>query len=460
MRLAAIDASDEIRIWLVNSEPKDPVRILDGGDLRQLVFDNSGDKLAAFGNSGDQPTVRLWNLKGSVDAQPTILRYGGVESAQAGFLNGAAFDPSGQWLATANAWSVALWPVGGRLPLTLMGHEGRVDSVEFTPDGKHLVSASGTDGTVRLWSLESGTPSRIIFEGNMQFPRLAMDPEGKFIVVPVGSRVFVVPLDERAPRKLEGFSSAATNLQIDLDPSGRFVAATPGRGPAGDSVIRIWNLESGESWTLGPLEPAGGHKPTFLAGDRLLSSGSSGQQLWSLRGGHLKTLSRAPGWSGANKDGRFALRTQQVDDNTRQLIWFDIEKGVTKTLSSFGSDCGRPALDPSGRVALTVDFDGVIRVGPVTGEEPHLIFAHKGFVAWTDVSPDGRWIASAGFDGKIRLWPMPHIDEPPLHTLPHEELLARLRTITNVRVVQDEASSTGYRVDYSLFPGWEKVPEW
>jgi WD40 repeat protein len=293
----------------------------------------------------------------------------------------------------------------------------------------------------------------------MQFPRLAIDPAGKFVVVPAGSSVLVVSLQGGIPRKLEGFSSTSTNLQVDVDPSGRFVAATAGSGPKEENVIRIWDLESGESWTLGPFES--GRNPDFLDGGRLLSSGPiAGVQLWSLKGGHLKTLSRAHGTTVASRDGKFALQSQVLSDNSRQLTWFDIEKEVSKTLSSFGNALGRPAFDPSGKLALTAGPDGVVRVGPVTGAEPHLLFAHKDYVTWVDVSPDGRWIASAGFDGKIRLWPMPDIDEPPFHTLPHEDLLTRLRTVTNVRVVEDEASSTGYRVGHAPFPGWETVPEW
>jgi hypothetical protein len=48
----------------------------------------------------------------------------------------------------------------------------------------------------------------------------------------------------------------------------------------------------------------------------------------------------------------------------------------------------------------------------------------------------------------------------PFHTLPYDELLERLRTLTNVRVVEDESSSTGYTIEIGPFPGWEKVPEW
>ena len=54
------------------------------------------------------------------------------------------------------------------------------------------------------------------------------------------------------------------------------------------------------------------------------------------------------------------------------------------------------------------------------------------------------------------------MDQRPFHTLPYEELLERLRNVTNMRVVETEATSTGYRGNDELipFPGWAKIPEW
>jgi hypothetical protein len=74
---------------------------------------------------------------------------------------------------------------------------------------------------------------------------------------------------------------------------------------------------------------------------------------------------------------------------------------------------------------------GVIRVGPVTGGEPHLLFGPPLQVWALAVSPDGGTIAAAMEDGTIQLWPMPDVAEPPLHTLPLDELLARLGASTN-----------------------------
>jgi WD40 repeat protein len=49
-----------------------------------------------------------------------------------------------------------VWDAASGAPLaTLTGHKGAVYSVEFSPDGAHLVSGS-RDGTLRLWDAAIG----------------------------------------------------------------------------------------------------------------------------------------------------------------------------------------------------------------------------------------------------------------------------------------------------------------
>ena len=104
--------------------------------------------------------------------------------------------------------------------------------------------------------------------------------------------------------------------------------------------------------------------------------------------------------------------------------------------------------------------DGTIWVGRVDGGSPHLLTGHQGSIEGLAISPDRRWIASSGEDKTLRLWPMPDLDEPPLHTLRLEQLLAGLGSLTNLRAVPNEASSTGWSIEIGPFPGWQVVPQW
>jgi hypothetical protein len=55
---------------------------------------------------------------------------------------------------------------------------------------------------------------------------------------------------------------------------------------------------------------------------------------------------------------------------------------------------------------------------------------------------------------------MPDLDEPPLHTLPHDQLLVKLKSLTNFRAVRDPEVPSGWKIELDTFPGWREVPEW
>jgi WD40 repeat protein len=120
--------------------------------------------------------------------------------------------------------------------------------------------------------------------------------------------------------------------------------------------------------------------------------------------------------------------------------------------------CYWGSLPADGDLVVSVDDQNGILIGPATGEEPHLLPGRVG--GPIEVSPDRRWVVSRADDRTIRFWPMPDFSKPPLHTLPRDELVAKLKTLTNLRVVRDSESATGWTLTHDPFPGWETAPTW
>ena len=60
------------------------------------------------------------------------------------YVNSAEFSPDGKRIVTASGDNTArIWDAEtGKLLHTLTGHEDRVNSAEFSPDGKRIVTAS------------------------------------------------------------------------------------------------------------------------------------------------------------------------------------------------------------------------------------------------------------------------------------------------------------------------------
>jgi hypothetical protein len=55
---------------------------------------------------------------------------------------------------------------------------------------------------------------------------------------------------------------------------------------------------------------------------------------------------------------------------------------------------------------------------------------------------------------------VPDTTKTPFQKRSHEEVLATLRSWTNLRAVSDEHSPTGWKLEPGRFPGWTNLPTW
>ena len=289
---------------------------------------------------------------------------------------------------------------------------------------------------------------------------MAMPADGSFLVVGTpDSRVSLIPLNGGPSRELSGFTDVIAAVAVN--PGGNLVAAGSGFNTKSEAHVRIWDLVSGETFTADAGDGEGVSALKFSPDDDLWAESGKMIRRWHLKSGEPRILEEVD-WTGYGIHGPYF---DYLDLRRRDLLYTDdgtlrirnLDTGKTRELASHGR-CRWAEFRADGELVVSVDTQGRAQIGPVTGEPPHLLCGRADGLI--DVSPDRRWVASGGPDSTVRLWPMPDLTEAPLHTLPREELLAKLRSLTNLRVVEDPEAPGGWNLEVGPFPGWETVPTW
>ena len=470
-----------LRVWRLSTESPAPGRTvpLPSNKLWQGMYPHcfETDRTArwlAVPDGSHWP--RVWNLRWPADARPVVLRRGPENNGS--FVR---IERHGAWAASHSGSGIHLWPLRDRSTRVLDGHTGAVTGVAFAPDGSWIASTS-EDGSVRLRPLAGETPPAArqlvtaTSAGDLGLPRdLEVSGDGRVLLLSFFGkdtlgRVAVRPIDGEL-RELtmsdnrESFVGSEHGVALSSD--GRLAAA--GGAHPGESIVRVWDVASGNEVTRLDAGDRSFWAPglVFLPDGTLAAGGPYGVLLWDVMRGTSRAL-----WAPDKPDpksfvwplrrsasGRFAFGFVEFTLHGRAYV-LDPAQGPARRLDSHGDQVNSVAIDPTGEIIVTGSEDGVVRVGPATGETPHLLLGHTGPVYAVAISRSGEWIASGGADTTVRLWPMPDVTKPAPHTLPLPDLLAKLKAQTNWRVVTDPAAPGGYRLEPGPFPGWAVVPEW
>lgn len=317
----------------------------------------------------------------------------------------------------------------------LEGHQGRVKSANFSPDGKYIVTASD-DGTAKIWK-SSGQQiqtlrhqdvvNNAMFSLNGQrIITISADKTGKIwdlsgrliktlphqgrvngvVFSSDGQHILTVSFDKTA-RVWDLSGNLIVTLQghRDIVNSGMFSADGKHIVTASaDNTARVWDL-SGR--LIKTLQHQGIINSASFSPDGktiLTASADNTVKLWDFQGKEIDII-RGQGvfWNASfSPDGKYIVTAS--DDNIAQL-WIVEENNIRRTRLFPGVNSA--TFSPDGQYVASIssnNTDNTVKIWNLEGKEIAILEGHRDKVWNTNFSPNGLSILTSSDDYTVRMW--------------------------------------------------------
>jgi len=163
----------QVKIWDINTGQLIRAWQGDIGNVRAVDFSPDGHRLVGGGSGG---AARVWDVQSG-----QILFNLTGHSAK---VTEVAYSPDAATISTASDdASVKLWDARtGQLLHTMCCNKGGVRSIDYSPDSHYIVTAGTSDGSVKVWNVQTGEESTSLSFQSGSFGA-QYSPDGRTILV-------------------------------------------------------------------------------------------------------------------------------------------------------------------------------------------------------------------------------------------------------------------------------------
>ena len=314
------------------------------------------------GNSSDNDWSCLTELKITSKTAPAAKPKKMLKNLRghSGRIYQVNFSPNGKFLVTASADRTAkIWEIpSGRLVNTLQGNHGHVFSAAFSPNSRRVVTAS-KDNTAQIWQVSSGNQIQELSGHTKEVLSAAFSANGNQVVT--GSE---------------------------------------------DGTVKIWQAAGGREVRTIPVAPGGIYSVVFSPNGRRIAVGftNGGVGIWNVaNGSNLRKFSghrRAVSTVAFNRKGN-RLITASVDNTVK--LWNVSNGNMLRNIA--GNYFYSAGFSPDGKFIVTGN-DGRAIIWKIPGGQNTLVLKHASGAAVRSVSfsPNGKYVALGGEDNVVRIW--------------------------------------------------------
>jgi WD40 repeat protein/serine/threonine protein kinase len=309
-------------------------------------------------------------------------------------------SPDGRTVAVASGTAAYLCDINtGDRSGPVLKHTDIVRSVNFSPDGKLIVTA-GDDGVAQMWDVNTGTRHCPPLRHSAAVPGAVFCSHGRLVLTWSDDGTARIWDADTGRQKGSALLHQGGVYRAVLSADSRLVLTF-----SHDRNARLWSVEDGRilyKWdnpaglTTGTLSPD--DRTVVLASDRdLLCFSTSGAPLWNAPAAHREHVS-----SVAFSPNGELIASGAADRTVR--MW-NARTGKPEPLRiRHEGPLKLVAFDPTGRFLLT-SGDNIVRIWDVrTAAELGLPLEHDGSVQKVLFGVKERTLFTASLDSKVRIW--------------------------------------------------------
>ena len=399
------------------------------------------DSSLIVGTASDDQTARLWTLRVEpgmglqMSGPPTLLM------GHTGVVVALAFSADGMLLATASDdGSARVWWTEPQEPRMLGRHGSVVESVSFNASGTRLVTAS-RDNTARVWTLDDSVQPHIL-EGHKDWVTSAVFSPVDDSQVATGSWDKQLGLWDLDTGKSKFLNVQAALLAVAFSPDGTRLAAA-----SDDRQARIWHVTNSTLDQLISLTKQGDwvFDVSFSPNSRqiLTASGDGYARLWSLTGALDQQFQVSAGQDRRVQKAVFSPNGARIATASGNAVrvWQPTGSQELAVIRHSRLVTDVAFQPPEGEWILTTSVDRTARIsGLRSGSAPRMLRSGTS-VRSGAFDATGRYVATGGDDGSVRLWRIAPTDLVDYLTNATTACLSALDRETFLREAHDEARS-------------------
>lgn len=355
--------------------------------------------------------IQSMKLSPTSDGSQVLLNYNCAarpvsRMTQDASVNSVAFSPDGKHVVSCSNFVLHLWETETGKEIFSITYDTGMDSVAYSPDGKHIISRN-QDLTWRILEAKTGKEVACMTHADTELsasftPKAPARTSGKYVAF--GSQDAAHVWEAGTGKKITRISHNNRVTSVAFSPDGKYVVSG-----SDDNTARVWDVETGQeiaciNHEYGVLAVAFSPASSPDTDEMYIASGSvdgtayvweakTGEEIASMNHDNKVTF------VDFSSDGRYVVSGS--DDNVA-YVW---EAKTGNEIARMTHDGGVTSVDFSsdGRYVVSGSDDNTVRVWETKTSKDLALMDYPGDVNAVVFSPGGKYIAAGGDDNTVRV---------------------------------------------------------